>query len=171
MKIKPNYKLDLQLFAEDQKQEGQPEVKSPTEAIDLEAIKKLKENSVPKEKYEKLEEQYKKAVNDILNGESSNLKADVQKPKFEEIVDKLNSVGSKPLNNLEFWETALEFREQVLAKGLPDPLLANGRKVEAPTQADFDEAESIAETIKECIKKADNDPIIFNQELKRKGLS
>ena len=164
------FKLDLQHFAEDQKQEDSPVEKSPTEDIDLEAIKKLRENSVPKEKYEKLEERYKKAVNDIINGNAENQAPAEQKPEFEEIVSKLNSVGSKPLNNLEFWKTALEFRKQVMDQGSPDPMVAVGRKVEAPTQADFDEAQSLADAMEECIKLADNDPIVFNQELKRRGL-
>lgn len=168
---KPNtYSLDLQLFAEEQKEEQKEEI-APEEQNAIEALKAIKEKSVSKEKYDSVVEQNRKLWDSIVNGRGDHLEQEVieKRPEFDEVVKKLSNTDSKPLNNLEYWKTILEFRKQVMERGYPDPAVPHGRTVEA-TPVEEATIENQLNIIQQCIDKADNDPVIFNQELSRRGL-
>lgn len=161
-----HFMLNLQLFAEEAPgEEQQPNPESDA----IEALKKLKENTVSKEVYKKLEEQHRQLLNSIVNGEETKQEVVEKRPEFNDLVLKLSNTANKPLNNLEFWETALEFRKQAMEKGYPDPCTPHGRKVEA-TPLDEASVEKQLGIIEECIQEADGDPVIFNNELRRRGL-
>ena len=168
MKDQTRFNLDLQLFAEGDQEETTEKV-DPNKNF-AEIVKELKANTVPKEVYEKLEQQNKDLYNAILNGESVKTPEEV-KPQRESIENlrKELYVDKKRMTNLEYWTKTLSLREQLMELGQTDPFAPVGRKVKA-TSADFNSAQSVADGIKECIEAAGGDPIAFNNELRRRGL-
>ena len=165
---KPNhYTLDLQLFAEDQQPADDATQVDPS-APTVEALKKLKEASVSKETYEKLEEQYKQALDAIINGNGvSPETVEVVKPTVEELRSDL--FGGKRLSNLDYWKKALSLREQLMARGETDPFLPVGTKI-VPEQSDIEAANRVAEIVQECIDYADGDSAAFTNELQRRTI-
>lgn len=166
------YKLDLQLFAEDPKSEEKEEKNLPTpEENAVETLKKLKENTVSKEKYLEVVRQNKELWEANLNGERLNQEEEKKlkkEPTIQELREDLYG-GKKRLSNLDYWDKTLKLRKAIMDKGGADPFVANGRKAKASTQ-DFIRAEAIAEAMQECVDAADGDPAAFNLELHRRGL-
>ena len=166
MKNQTTYKLDLQLFADDQTppEEQKVDPNAPT----VEALKKLKETTVSKEQYEKLEGQYKEALDAIINGNGVKPETvEVVKPSVEELRKDL--FGGKRLSNLEFWKKSLALREELMARGETDPFLPVGTKI-IPEQSDIEAANRVAEVVQECIDYADGDSAAFTNELQRRTI-
>lgn len=165
-----HFKLNLQLFAEEKAPEEKPEEKKvdPNKNA-IEALKKLKANSVSKEDYEKLEEQNRQLLDTIINGNGSVVApSEKEGPTMEELAKELTS--DKRMTNLEFWKKHLAFRKLAMEQGMTDTLVPVGEKV-SPTAIDYASAEKTVQAIQECIDASDNDPIAFNNELRRRGLS
>ena len=165
---KPNhYILDLQMFAEDQTAEQPKEEVDPNKNA-VEALKKLQENSVPKDKYEALEKQNKELWETAINGGGKS-KGTPQKATIEDLREELYGSKRHPMTNLEYWTKTMDLRDMVMESGAVDPMVPSGNKVQA-TANDFLVADNIAKTMKELIKQADGDPDLFNSLLTRAGL-
>jgi len=174
MPNKKNYLLDLQLFAEDKKEE---DVVPPTKETNVDpnaptvkALSELKKNSVPKSVYDELENKYKDALDAIVNGNSD--KPDTVVVENKETVDELRKDlfdGKKRLSNLEYWKKALKLREELMARGETDPFLPVGAKI-VPEQSDIDAANRVAQVVQECIEFANGDSAIFTNELQRRTI-
>ena len=85
----------------------------------IEAIKTIKENSVDKAAYDKLKEENKQLLQSLVKGEKIESK--------EEPVD-INELRQKiltdeSLTNLEYIESALKLRDELMKKGNKDPFL------------------------------------------------
>ena len=134
----------------------------------IDQIKKLKENSVSKEDYDKLRLDNKRLIDALANG----TQMDVVEPKvstvekINELRTKLFSKGSN-LNNLEYCDTALQLRDALIEKGERDPFLPFGHNVLA-TESDIESANRVATVMRECIDYADGDSDIFTNELQRR---
>ena len=166
MKTRP-YKLDLQLFAEDQ-QDQQQEVIDPN-ANAVEAIKKLKETTVSKEAYEAVVKQNKELFDTVINGGSiKDESSKAEEPSIQELRGKLFKVDSG-LNNLEYWETALLLRKKLMEQGETDPFVPVGKRI-TPEQSDFDAAQRVADVVQECIDYAEGDSQVFTNELQRRTI-
>lgn len=166
---KPNhYKLDLQLFAEDKPAEEVVETVDPNAAT-VEALKRLKETTVSKEQYNKLDEQYKQALDAIING--NGVSSDTVVVENKETVEELRKdlFGGKRLSNLDYWKKALALREELMARGETDPFLPVGTKI-VPEQSDIDAANRVAQIVQECIDYADGDSAAFTNELQRRTI-
>ena len=164
----------LKLFP-DPKGEGQgdpkPEEKKdkkPEENSNLDlakALKELRENSVSKEDYEKLKEENKKLVAEVINGEGGagngqatpphDLDADIKAYR-----EKLYGPKASELSNLEFCETTLKLREAIIKRDGIDPFLPHGANIK-PTDLDTQRAQAVADVMAECIKEADGDSGVF----------
>ena len=135
----------------------------------IDQIKKLKENSVSKDDYNKLKADNKKLIDALANG--SQLEGKVE-PKID-AVDKINELRKKlfskgsNLNNLDYCKTAVELRDALIENGERDPFLPFGHEVVA-TESDYESANRVATVMKECIDYADGDPNIFTNELQRR---
>ena len=135
----------------------------------IDQIKKLKENSVSKDDYNKLKEDNKRLIDALANG----TQMDVVESKVS-AVDKINecrkklfSKGNNNLSNLEYCKTALQLRDALIENGERDPFLPFGHEVVA-TDSDYESANRVATVMKECIDYADGDPDIFTNELQRR---
>ena len=135
----------------------------------IDQIKKLKENSVSKDDYDKLRADNKRLIDALANG--TNIEGKVE-PKINAIENinnlrkKLFSKGSN-LDNLEYCKTAVELRDALIEKGERDPFLPFGHNVVA-TDSDYETANRVATVMKECIDYADGDSDIFTNELQRR---
>ena len=168
MKDQTRFNLDLQLFAEEDPQE-------PTDKVDPEknyakAIRDLKENSVSKEDYEKLEAQNKQLLDAIINGNGETDDKDKVEvlPSIKELREDLYG-GKKHLSNLEYWEKTLALREALMAQGETDPFVPVGEKIVAEN-SDYEAAERVASVVKECIEYAKGDSAVFTNELQRRTI-
>ena len=135
----------------------------------IDQIKKLKENSVSKDDYNKLKADNKKLIDALANGTQID---GVVEPKVS-AVENINNLRKKlfskenGLNNLEYCKTAVELRDALIENGERDPFLPFGHNVLA-TDSDYESAERVANVMKECIDYADGNDDIFTNELQRR---
>ena len=135
----------------------------------IDQIKKLKENSVSRDDYDKLKADNKKLIDALANGTQINDKVESKIDAVENINNlrkKLFSKGNN-LNNLEYCKTALELRDALIENGERDSFLPFGHNVVA-TDSDHETAERVANVMRECIEYADGDSDIFTNELQRR---
>lgn len=134
------------------------------ETIDyIEQIQQLRENSVSKQQYEKLQREHQKAMNALINGGQIEQKP-VERRSADEVRKDLFS--GKDYSNLQYVELALELRDSVIAEGGIDPFLPQGKKIKA-TKEDKETAEMVAEGFRHCIEYAQGDSAVFTNELQR----
>ena len=167
---KPNhYRLDLQLFAEEDPKPGDPEKVDPEKNY-AQTIKDLKANTVSRKDYEKLEEQNKQLLDAIINGNGDPDDKDKVEvlPSIKELREDLYG-GKKHLSNLEYWEKTLALRKALMAQGETDPFVPVGEKIVAEN-SDFEAAERVATVVQECIDYAKGDSAIFTSELQRRTI-
>ena len=161
------YKLDLQLFSEDQEPEKNPV--DPNKNL-IEAMKELQKNTVPKTAYEALEKQNRELINDVLNERKPmSDPAPQQGLTIQELRNELYGPNRKDMTNLEYWDKTLKLRDLVMAKGEADPFAPNGKYANAEAK-DYLSADTVAKGMRECIEAADGDPALFNNELTKRGL-
>ena len=127
------------------------------------AINAMKENTVPKEKFDKLQDDYKKLFKAYANGErdASHPPAapvDLKKLRKETFFGELN--------NLDYIKNILKIREETIARGGDDPFVPRGSKVVA-TDEDYIAAQRVADGLQACIDYADGDSEVFTNELQR----
>ncbi len=134
------------------------------------ALKEARENSVSKAEYEKLREENKKLVSEIINGDGAgNGQQEVppQEADIEALREKLYGPKGSELNNLEFWKYTLELRDAVIKRDGVDPFLPHGANIK-PTEFDAERANAVAKVVKECIDEADGDSGVFTALLQSK---
>lgn len=163
------YYLDLQLFAEDQTPPADDTVIPPADKNAVETLKKLKENTVPKEDYLKVVQENKELWEATLNGDKLDTEEkEKEAPNIKELREDLFG-GKKQLTNLEYWDKTLKLRKALMEKGETDPFVPVGEKI-VPEQSDFDAAERVAEVVQECIDYANGDSEVFTNELQRRTI-
>lgn len=136
----------------------------------IEAIKEMKQNSVSRKQYEKLQAENKELLDSLINGNQVT----VTNPAESNVsIDELRSslfskeAAEKGMTNLEFIERSLELRDAILEKGGTDPFLPVGRGIDL-TREDYEAAEFTAQQFRECIDVANGDSEIFTAELMRR---
>ena len=135
----------------------------------IDQIKRLKENSVSKDDYNKLKADNKKLIDALANGTPIYGKVEPKIDAVENINNlrkKLFSKGNN-LNNLEYCKAAVDLRDALIENGERDPFLPFGHEVVA-TDSDYESANRVATVMKECIDYADGDSDIFTNELQRR---
>lgn len=137
---------------------------TPSGADYIEAIKKLKENSVPKEDYEKIQEENRKLLESLINGETIAQTSD--KPDTAALRKELFSEECD-LNNLDYITKVMELRAAIMESGGIDPFLPYGKKI-IPTEEDIDTANRVAQILQDCIEYAEGDSQVFTNELQRR---
>ena len=134
------------------------------------ALKEARENSVSKEEYEKLQEENKRLVSEIINGEGGAGNGQTITPEQADIKalrEQLYGPKSSELSNLEFWKKTLELRSAVIAQEGYDPFLPYGEKIK-PTAQDMEKANNVATVVQECIDESNGDSEIFTALLQSK---
>lgn len=139
------------------------ETNSPTDYI--EAIKKLKENTVDKTMYDAKVAENKELLEALVQGKTIQVE---EKPPVDinALRNELYGNDGVNLSNLDFIKKTLELRKAIIDEGGTDPFLPYGQKI-TPEQSDIDAAERVAEALESCVEYADGDSAIFTQELQR----
>lgn len=141
-------------------QEGET---TETDFDPVQAINELKQNSVSKEKYDKVVAEKNKYLKALIDG---NQIAEAQ-PKEPVDVDALRAdLFGKDLSNLDYAKKALELREALIESDGVDIFVGKGNKL-TPTQEDYEAAQKVADVFQSCIEVADGDSEIFTRELMR----
>lgn len=133
----------------------------------IEALNELKAKSVDKEKYDALRAENKKLIDSIVNGQTSNLDSYHVQDKRTASEIRKDLFNNAELNNLEYCKKAVELRQAVLDEEGVDIFVASGHKLNA-SQEDYNTAERVAETLKQCIDYAQGDSEVFTNELMRR---
>lgn len=130
----------------------------------IEAIKKLKDSTVPKEDFEKLQDENRRLIQSLINGET--IEAETEAPDVQELRKELFSEESE-MTNLEYMQKIMALRSAIISSGGVDPFLPYGKKI-IPTEEDIATANRVAEVITDCIEYADGDSTVFTNELQRR---
>lgn len=130
----------------------------------IKAIEDMKQNTVPKELYNKLKSENSRILDAYINGN------DIDIPGKEETVD-VNELRKdlfgKELSNLDYAQKALKLRSELIKRGERDPFLPVGNQVKE-TPDTYEAAERVATVLQECIDYAQGDSNLFTAELQRK---
>ena len=125
------------------------------------ALKEARENSVSKEDYEKVLEENRRLVSEVINGDGGAGNGQpTPKADIEALRKELYGPNCEGLSNLEFWEKTLELRDAVIEKEGYDPFLPHGAKIK-PNDQDIERANAVAKTVRECIEKAEGNSEVF----------
>lgn len=129
----------------------------------IEAIKKLKENSVSKDKYKELEAENKRLVDAIVEGKEIDLGNETPENKVS--IDDLRKelfVEDSKLTDLEYCEKMLQLRDMIIDSGGEDPMLPNNGKANAE---DIEGVEKVVAAMKDAIDLADGNDEVFKAKL------
>lgn len=126
----------------------------------LDEMKKLKENSVSKEEYEKERAKNKELMRRLVEGGGQEVKTDdaVDLNKIREDLFKNNAEG---LSKREFWQRVLTLRHERLKNEGVDIFLPKGRKTRY-TRLDIESANRLDETITQMIEDSEDNPALFD---------
>lgn len=139
----------------------------PAPAPSPEQVLDIQKNYVKKDKYDKLEGDYRQLVSHILDGtDIDNPGGDQESPKASDLRKELyNPDGS--LSNLEYVEKTLQLRKIIKEETGRDPFLPAGIK-ETPTEADAAAAQRVADILQSAVDEAEGDPEAFDVILSKK---
>lgn len=125
----------------------------------LNEIKTLKENSVPKDVYERERAKNKELMKRIINGEDVKEGVDdtidinkLRKELFGDDVEKLS--------NRDFWKKTLDLRHERLKEGV-DIFLPRGSKTRY-TREDQESAQKVDEVISQMLIDSEENPALFD---------
>ena len=159
--------LNLQLFAddgEDQKDQGQPKEEPGAEKY-IKAIEELRENTVPKDKFKKLEEENRLLLSSLIDGKEppesvrKAIEKKEDKPKrIEQLRGDLFGPNRRDMSNLESASALVELRNLMIEEYGEDPVMSSMKN---PTQEDKKAAEDAFALIESCIEQADGDSAVF----------
>ena len=147
---------------ENEKQEQQQE--QTNNDVDLaKALSDMKANTVDKATYEKLQDDYRKLKQQVIDGVSINNQQE-QKPKYN--LEELRKAWQKEdQTNLEYIHNTLEYRKALIETGHRDPFLPFGKGHENIDTSEKQKAERVAQVMQECIDEADGNSELFTSLL------
>lgn len=122
----------------------------------IEALNELRNSTVSKDQYQKLMAERNQLITALKNGETIQ-DADDNPVDVDELRKKL---FTKDLSNLEYVDTALQLRKELMARGERDPFLPIGEKVRETSDMHI-KAQEIAEGLQYCVDSADGDSGVF----------
>lgn len=158
---KLNFKLDLQMFAEDDDESGKDKVDPNKDLLDI--IENLKKNTVPKSEYDKVVADRKRLVDDFLNGGDPDDEEEDPKDK-PDIKALRDDLFKGEHSNLDYCKKALALRKAIMDEGGVDPFVPIGEKI-IPDASDFAAAERVATVMQECIDASEGDSGVFTNLL------
>lgn len=150
-----------------------PELENPN--LDLEnqeevdpiaIIEDMRNNTVPKDKYNKLMADNAKLMKALANGETIQVEAP-NTPNVEELRKEYLNFENK--TDLQIAKDTLALRNALIEAGQPDPFLPNGKNVEITEQDEID-AERVADLLQYAIDASDGSNGVFLAQLSNKLL-
>lgn len=126
----------------------------------LDEMKKLKENTVSKEEYEKERAKNKELMRRLVEGGGQDVKTD-DTVDLNKIREDLFTNNAEGLSKREFWERVLTLRHERLKNEGVDIFLPKGRKTRY-TRLDIESANRLDETISQMIEDSEDNPALFD---------
>lgn len=126
----------------------------------LDEMKKLKENSVSKEEYEKERAKNKELMRRLVEGGGQDVKTD-DTVDLNKIREDLFTNNAEGLSKREFWQRVLTLRHERLKNEGVDIFLPKGRKTRY-TRLDIESANRLDETISQMIEDSEDNPALFD---------
>ena len=159
--------MDEQIKTNEQIESGKEQSNDSADLI--KAIKEIKQNSVSREQYEKLQNENKELLDTLINGGQVTNVIEAPAKTIPEMRAELFSkeAAEKGMTNLEFVTKALELRDAIITSGGTDPFLPIGRGIEI-TREDYEAAEFTAQQYQEYIDIAQGNSDVFTAELMRR---
>lgn len=135
--------------------------KEPTKSL-VEQVKDLKENSVSKEEYAKLEETNKELMAALIDGKQ----VDTNQPEAEKVdifglVKEMREMDNTSLD-IDYCKKALEYRNAVIEQygDENDPFCPTQARF-TPTSEDKEKAQNVADVMQQCIEEANGNNAVF----------
>lgn len=128
----------------------------------IQAINEIKQNSVSKEAYDKLKADNKRLLDAVVSGKEIEIEAKPQKTRQEA----LEGWTKEDVNNIDFFQNLLDYRDICIAETGIDPALSIGNKVNGVDMT-TEKADEIAQFLREQLEVADGDNAIFTREYQR----
>ena len=155
------FKLYIQFFADgDQEPPAQPaetEQTTPNQAdVYAEALAEVKENSVPKEDYEKIRAERDRLVK--LTLEQREPPHQEGKPQERPLDDIRKELFGERLTNYDYVKNALELRTRMISEGKGDPFVSPDSDEE---EDDKKMAENVAQVLQETLDQCKDNPELF----------
>lgn len=170
---KLKFKFNIQLFAtEEEAKQNEIEEKENDNNQYIEALAEMKKNSVSKEEYEKLQEENKKMLQAMIDGEQITIespKADVDTNERIKTLHKEMFSTDCQLTNLEYCQKALELRELIIDRDGEDadPFLPHSHNY-LITDSDREASKRVAKELQDAIDKANGSAQVFTATLQDK---
>lgn len=133
----------------------------------IDTINEMKRTMVSKEKYDRLAAENKGLADALKTGQQITL----VEPEKEVDIDELRAElyggsRSKTMPNIEYVEKTLQLRNALIERGEPDPFMPNGHDYQFD-QRDQETANLIADTLQQCLDRAQGDNNVFTAEFLR----
>lgn len=126
----------------------------------LDEMKKLKENTVSKEEYEKERAKNKELMRRLVEGGGQDVKTE-DTINLDKIREDLFTNNAEGLSKREFWQRVLTLRHERLKNEGVDIFLPKGRKTRY-TRLDIESANRLDETISQMIEDSEDNPALFD---------
>ena len=148
---------------ETKKETGSSEQENQQQDQDyIQIIDEMRENTVPKEEYEKMKKERAELAKRLAKGDFD--KQQDHPEKKPDVNDLRKTLQRGDVTNLDYCKAALELRKIEMERTGKDIFLPNGHNY-APTQSDADEAQKVADVLQECIDGCDGDSAVFTAML------
>ena len=134
----------------------------------ISALNEMKQNTVPKEAYDKLRADNKKLLDTIVSGQSLEQTEVKQEVDVDALRKELFGKSRRDLSNLEYVDKALQLRKALMEKEEQDPFVMKAGPRSSPEPEDFKKAERVASVLQECVDIADGNADVFNNEFQRR---
>ena len=134
----------------------------------ISALNEMKQNTVPKEAYDKLRADNKKLLDTIVSGQSLEQTEVKEEVDVDVLRKELFGKSRKDLSNLEYVDKTLKLRKALMEKGEPDPFVMKAGRTSSPEAEDFKKAERVASVLQECVDIADGNDSVFDNEFQRR---
>lgn len=128
----------------------------------IQTIEQMRQNSVSKDKYDKLKEENKKLLNTLATG--GQIKVEEQKVDVNKLWEDIFNVRKKPLTDMEVVDKLLKIRESCLENEYRDIFVYGGPEF-VPEASDYASAQQTAEVYQKCLDEADKSPRAFKAAL------
>lgn len=131
----------------------------------ISAINEMRNNSVSRDKYNKLKEDNKQLLDALINGGQIEIPTAEEKKSVQELVTEFRELAGKkkgkPLD-VEFSEKILGIRNAYIEETGEDPFLPSN-----PTGTDYQNVSDVEAFFNTCLEAADGNNDVFEREMSR----
>lgn len=134
----------------------------------VEVIKNLKANTVNKSEYERVLNENKTLAEALATSPGATVAEEVKPEYTQDDINNLSDklINNKHLSNLDFVNTMLEYRDAVMEIHGVDVFMPTNNGYVA-NEYDIEQANNIADGLRQMAEYAGKDSKLFNSELKR----